>query len=156
MTDRLIALSPTELAEAIDNRIVPATKTALIENGIQFPILRQRHCSAPQRNAGARAGPLVGTVARFTPQKGPFDFVRMVAALAKRIPEVNVVWCGDGELRAEVQSLANDLGVANRLHLLGYRTDVLEVMAATDLFVLTSSGRDCPTRCWMPWRWRSR
>jgi glycosyltransferase involved in cell wall biosynthesis len=144
-TDRLIALSQTELAEAIDNAIVPARKTALIENGIQMPepsgpdaISRLRESIAPG------ATHVVGTVARFTPQKGPFDFVRMAAALVRSVPGVQLVWCGDGELRGQVESMARELGIADRLHLLGYRTDVIDVMAATDLFTLTSYWEGLP------------
>lgn len=145
LTDRLIALSPTELAEAIDNGIVRPDRVALIENGIRVPslpdqasILRLREALLPG------ATHVVGTVARFTPQKGPFDFVRMVEALVKPFPGAHVVWCGDGELRGQVESMARDLGLEGRLHCLGYRTDVLDVMAAMDVFILTSYWEGLP------------
>jgi glycosyltransferase involved in cell wall biosynthesis len=144
-TDRLIALSQTELAEAIDNGIVPARKTALIENGIQMPapsapdaISRLRETIAPG------ATHVVGTVARFTPQKGPLDFVRMARSLVDSTPGVHLVWCGDGELRGQVEAMARELSVTDRLHLLGYRTDVFDVMAAMDLFTLTSHWEGLP------------
>jgi glycosyltransferase involved in cell wall biosynthesis len=144
-TDRLIALSQTELAEAVDNGIVPARKTDLIENGIQMPAP-----SGPERVARLReeiapgATHVVGTVARFTPQKGPFDFVRMAHVLVRAEPGVHLVWCGDGELRGQVESMAMELGISKRLHFLGYRTDVIDVMAAMDLFTLTSHWEGLP------------
>lgn len=144
-TDRLIALSPTELSEAVDNNIIRSERVALIENGIQLP---KPPDPATLRSLRASLAPgaqqLVCTVARFTPQKGPFDFVRMAEALLRLVPGVQLVWCGDGELRAEVETLARDLGVADRLHFLGYRTDVLEIMAAADVFVLTSHWEGLP------------
>ncbi len=144
-TDRLIALSSTELAEAVDNRIVPPGKLALIENGIEVPEPRDPAATARLRESLAPgAGHVVGTVARFTPQKGPFDFVRMVAALGRLVPRVQVLWCGDGELRGKVEALARDLGVEDRIRFLGYRTDVLDVMAAMDLFALTSHWEGLP------------
>lgn len=145
LTDRLIALSPTELEEAVSNGIISPERAVLIENGIQVPevpdaaaVSRVRASLAP----GARH--VVGTVARLTPQKGPFDFVRMADHLVRMLPDVHLLWCGDGELRGEVEALAADLGVADRLHFLGFRTDVLEVMAAMDLFVLTSHWEGLP------------
>ncbi|MGI5836001.1 MAG: glycosyltransferase family 4 protein [Chloroflexota bacterium] len=144
-TDRLIALSPTELSEAVNNNIIKPEKVALIENGIKLPeppdattLESLRSSVAP----GARQ--LVCTVARFTPQKGPFDFVRMAALLLQMVPDVQLVWCGDGELRGDVEKLARELGVSNRLQFLGFRTDVLDIMAASDVFVLTSHWEGLP------------
>ncbi len=145
VTNRMVVLSSTEMAEAVDNGIMPADRLALIENGIQIPsprdpatISRLRETIAP----GARH--VVGTVARFTPQKGPFDFVRMAAALVRSNPDVHIVWCGDGELRDQVEGLSRELGVDHRLHLLGYRTDVFDVISAMDVFVLTSHWEGLP------------
>ena len=144
-TDRLIALSKTELAEAVDNRIVPPKKTALIENGIQVPEPRGPEAVARLRESLAPGATCIaGTVARITPQKGPFDFVRMARALADLVPGVHLLWCGDGEMRPEVEGLARELGIDGRLHFLGFRTDVLDVMAAMDLFILTSHWEGLP------------
>jgi glycosyltransferase involved in cell wall biosynthesis len=145
MTRRMIALSPTEMAEAVDNGIIRADRVTLIENGIRVPtvpgdttIARLREILAPE------AQHLVGTVARFTPQKGPFDFVQMASHLIQAVPGVHVLWCGDGELREQVETLAGELGVADRLHFLGYRTDVLDIMSTLDIFVLTSHWEGLP------------
>jgi glycosyltransferase involved in cell wall biosynthesis len=144
-TDCLIALSSTELAEAIDNRIIADRKTVLIENGIQVPDPRGGDAVARLRESLAPGATCIaGTVARFTPQKGPQDFVRMARALADMVPGVQVLWCGDGEMRAEVEDLARELGVDGTLRFLGYRTDVLDVMAAMDLFILTSYWEGLP------------
>lgn len=144
-TDRLIALSATELSEAVENRIVHPSKATLIENGIEVPpipgastLARIRETVAP----GARY--LVGTAARITPQKGPLDFVHMAADLCRRLPDLHLVWCGDGELRRDAESLAQELGVSPRLHFLGFRTDVLDIMAALDAFVLVSHWEGLP------------
>ncbi|MGE5619867.1 MAG: glycosyltransferase family 4 protein [Sphingomonadaceae bacterium] len=145
VTDRMIALSPTEMAEAVENGVVPPEKVVLIENGIQIPrfsdpdhLARLREKLAP----GARH--VVGTVARFTPQKGPFDFVRMASSLVRALPDVQILWCGDGELRAQVEELARELQVDGHLHFLGYRTDVMDVIQVLDAFVLTSHWEGLP------------
>lgn len=144
-TDRLIALSKTELAEAIDNRIVPRAKTVLIENGIQVPEQRSPEVAARLRESLAPGATCIaGTVARITPQKGPFDFIRMARVLVDLVPGVHLMWCGDGEMRPEVEGLARELGIDGRLHFLGFRTDVLDVMAAMDLFILTSHWEGLP------------
>ena len=145
ITDCMIALSSTELAEAVDNRIIDPQKLVLIENGIQVPVtIAPAAISHTRERLAPGASHIVGTVARFTPQKGPFDFVRMVDALVRIVPGVQALWCGDGEMRSQVEALARELGLDSRLHFLGYRSDVLDVMAAMDVFVLTSHWEGLP------------
>lgn len=145
VTDRMIALSSTEMMEAVENGIIPPERVALIENGIQIPPFADPASLARLRESLAPgASHVIGTVARFTPQKGPFDFVRMVAALVKVLPDVHILWCGDGEIRGQVEGLARELGLDGRLHLLGYRTDVMDVIQVMDAFVLTSHWEGLP------------
>jgi len=46
--------------------------------------------------------------------------------------------CGEGELRDKLTKQAFDLGIANQVHLLGYRYDVDELYQLADVFVLPS------------------
>lgn len=52
--------------------------------------------------------------------------------------------CGDGELKDELVSLSNQLGVENQVKFLGYRTDMMEIMAASDIFVMPSFREGVP------------
>ena len=88
--------------------------------------------------------PLVGTVTRLSPQKAPLDFVRAAAIVAWQYPQVWFMMVGDGPLRAEVEALAAEVGIAERLVLTGLRRDVPELMAAFDLFVLSSLWEGLP------------
>jgi glycosyltransferase involved in cell wall biosynthesis len=51
---------------------------------------------------------------------------------------------GDGPLRGEVEQLAAELGIANRLVLTGLRRDVPELLAAFDIFALSSLWEGLP------------
>lgn len=78
---------------------------------------------------------VIGTVARLWPQKRLDRFVGALAALSAN---VHGVVAGEGHERESLERLGRRLGVAQRLHLLGYRADVGDVLAAFDVFVLTS------------------
>ncbi len=52
--------------------------------------------------------------------------------------------CGQGALAKELLQKAKELGVAERFHLLGYRSDVIEVLAVSDLFVFPSKQEGLP------------
>lgn len=62
------------------------------------------------------------------------------AAAICRAAYPDAVWLfvGDGPLRAELETLAADCGVAGRCRFLGDRDDVLELLQAADLFLLPS------------------
>jgi glycosyltransferase involved in cell wall biosynthesis len=55
-----------------------------------------------------------------------------------RLPGVHAVIAGEGPDRAALAALARDQGVAGRVHLPGWRTDVANLLAAADLFVCSS------------------
>src|SRR5439155_112999 len=59
-------------------------------------------------------------------------------------PNLHVAVAGRGELAAVLAEQARELGLAGRLHLLGLRTDVANVLAAADVFVLPSLSEGLP------------
>lgn len=77
---------------------------------------------------------LIGTVARLAKQKR-IDRLLEVTAL---LPDVLCVIAGDGTRQAELDEKATSLGIEERVRFLGHRDDVGDVMAALDVFVITS------------------
>ena len=51
---------------------------------------------------------------------------------------VHYVICGQGPLEETYIEKAKEMGISNRLHLLGYRSDVINIMKSCDLFVFPS------------------
>jgi len=90
---------------------------------------------------GATAGDFViGWAGRLTEIKQPGDLVRAAA----RVPGSLLVLAGDGELRPSVERLATELGVRERVRLLGYVGDMGDWYAAFDAFLLTSLNEGTP------------
>ncbi|VTS00253.1 Glycosyl transferase, group 1 family protein OS=Rhodopirellula sp. SWK7 GN=RRSWK_02661 PE=4 SV=1: Glyco_trans_4_4: Glycos_transf_1 [Gemmata massiliana] len=77
-------------------------------------------------------------VARHHPVKDQATLVRGFAAAVPDLPGVDLLMVGDGPLRAELENLAVDLRVPDRVKFLGIRTDIPELMRAADVFALTS------------------
>ncbi len=57
---------------------------------------------------------------------------------------IHLLVVGDGELRTRLEEEARSLGVASRVHFLGWRTDIPEILAQTDIVVLTSLKEGTP------------
>jgi glycosyltransferase involved in cell wall biosynthesis len=54
------------------------------------------------------------------------------------------VLAGQGVLRAELQKRVNELGLTNRVHFLGLRRDIPDVLGAADIFALSSDYEGNP------------
>ena len=86
----------------------------------------------------------VAMVARLEARKGHtylFDAVRRVR---ERHPEMRVLLVGDGALRPELEAQCKSLGIDDVVRFLGHRTDVPQVLAASDISVLTSLWEGLP------------
>jgi glycosyltransferase involved in cell wall biosynthesis len=81
---------------------------------------------------------LVGSVCRLIEQKGLIYGLRGFAEIADRIPQAHYVLTGDGLLRPELEAEVHALGLADRVHFLGWRDDARAVMAGLDVLLAPS------------------
>jgi glycosyltransferase involved in cell wall biosynthesis len=83
---------------------------------------------------------LVCTVGRLDPGKGHAYFLRALAELRARNPGYGfrALLVGDGPRKEDLQRLAANLGLSDRVSLVGVRRDVADIVAASDVFVLAS------------------
>lgn len=80
--------------------------------------------------------PLLINVGRLSPVKNQAAILRA----AVEIPEAHVVIAGTGEVREELRTLAKDLGIASRTHLIGETAndEIQQLLHAADVFVFPS------------------
>jgi len=147
ITDKLIAVTGKDIDKGLRDGIGKRSDYLVIRSGIELD--RFGHPQVPRETTRAAWGipadaPLIGSVTRLSPQKAPLDFVRAAALVAQRYPNAYFMMVGDGPLRGEVEQLATELGIANRLVLTGLRRDVPELLAAFDLFALSSLWEGLP------------
>lgn len=81
---------------------------------------------------------LIGMVGRLIEQKGMRYGLEAFAHVCNAFPSAHLVIAGDGTLRAELEAAAVALGIGERTHFLGWRTDVNALMGAFDLFLMPS------------------
>lgn len=147
ITDKLIVVSPLNIEKGLADGIGRVTDYAVIRSGIELD--RFGKPLVPRDKMRRALGipldaPVVGTVTRLSAQKAPLDFLRAAAIVARRRPDVWFVMVGDGDLRPQVEALASELGLRERLVLTGLRRDVPELMATFDLFALSSLWEGLP------------
>ncbi|HEX6614939.1 MAG TPA: glycosyltransferase [Gemmatimonadales bacterium] len=139
--DRFLAVSDGVAMRLRGRFGVPERKLQVIRNGIE---LGRFGLAADPGLRAALAGddlrPVVLTVARLDAQKG---HVYLLEAAA-RMPRVVFLFAGEGPERPRLEATARALGIADRVHFLGHRADVPELLALCDLFVLPSLYEGLP------------
>ncbi|QDT03762.1 Putative glycosyltransferase EpsF [Rubripirellula lacrimiformis] len=125
----------------------PESKVHVIRNGVDC----QRFVASDADRASVREElglgsdtPLIGLVAALRSEKNHSMLVRTAAALRSRHPDAHWVIVGDGPERATIEDLAETLGVADRIHMLGTRHDTPRLVAALDVFTLSSLNEASP------------
>jgi glycosyltransferase involved in cell wall biosynthesis len=113
-------------------------KMVLIPNGVDFS--RVQRCRGDARAALGLAAheKVVGTVGRLTWKKAPECLLAAARHIVDEEPNTRVLIVGDGELRAQVEQQAVDLGIHSRCIFTGGVSDALPYLLACDVFVLSS------------------
>jgi glycosyltransferase involved in cell wall biosynthesis len=81
-----------------------------------------------------------GAVGRLVPVKAYPILLKAAKLVFREIPPAHLVIVGDGPLRNELVQLARDYNMMDRVHFLGARKDVSEILGAFDVYVLCSES----------------
>lgn len=130
-----------EVKEAMIETIGPIQdKIVVVDNGVDVrrygrPVDRVaiRHQLGLEANTR-----LIAVVATLKEQKGHRYLIEAMAVIVPRHPDLHVLFIGDGELREELQVQVERLNLGHHIYFLGSRSDVPQLLAACDLFVLPS------------------
>lgn len=144
--ERFFCLTQEMAREVGKYHIVPRRKIRVIRNGIE---------TSGYRDAGDPHGlrrslgipdeaTVIGSVGRLVEIKRYDVLIRSFAQLREKCPEAHLLMVGDGPQKPALEQLAEGLGLRNRIHFAGYRTNVNECLHAMNCFALTSSSEGTP------------
>jgi glycosyltransferase involved in cell wall biosynthesis len=134
--DRIVCVCDANALEALDLGIARDAQLRVVVSGVPTQQVRSGSAERVRRELGVPPGaPVVGTITRLMEQKAPLDFVAAARRVVEAAADAHVLLVGDGPLHAEVTAAA--AGVP-RLHLLGFRTDVPDLLAAMDVVAFSS------------------
>lgn len=146
----VVAVSRSVATRLLESGVVPDHRLRVIHNGIE------------PRRFGADRGGLSRAEARYSlgvdgharvvlvpavlrEGKGHEVLLATLPGLRKRVPEVRVLFAGDGEREADLRRVARDRAVEDVVRFLGFRTDMPTLLAAADVVVLPSLAEALPT-----------
>lgn len=138
---------PSHLLEGIARRTwkLRESRVQLIPNGIDLAQFSARDGN-PELRAKlgiARQTPVIGFVGHLRPVKNPLRLLRAFATLrADPLPELVVL--GEGPERASIERVAEELGITERLHLVGHQSDTPPWYRLMDVFAISSDSEQMP------------
>lgn len=146
LTTRTFNVSAGECDIALRYGIDNPNKFKVVYNGI--PDIELPSHDEALRALGLSSLPqdsiVVGSTVRLAAQKNPMTFVRVAKTVVKHNPRVHFVCVGDGDLQDDVTRFVESNGLADHVHLLGYRDDAERIVTAFDVYLLTSLYEGLP------------
>ncbi|MBI4387077.1 MAG: glycosyltransferase family 4 protein [Elusimicrobia bacterium] len=142
-----IFVSEANRRYAVRYGLISPTSGVLIRSGVALAGYPAALPDKAQKKAslGCRMHkPMVVSIGNLKPQKNPDAFLRVAQRCLQELPETSFALIGDGEDRARLEARILSLGLHGKVHLLGWRRDAAEILAAADAFVLTSLWEGLP------------
>ena len=135
---RLVCNSEAVRSAAVAAEGFPARRAELLYNGVPTSPVRPQGW---RERAGVPAdAPLVGCISGLRPVKTPEVLLRAFAQLSSRLPQSHLAWVGDGVERGRLEALARELGVAQRVHFVGWLSEPRPLLAECDVCALASGS----------------
>ena len=125
------------LIDWIDPKHKKVDKHVVIENGVDIAKIK---AALPYKkneliNGITKNTKLICMVGRFTEAKDQPTLIRAVSKLSR---DIHLVLVGEGPLMGDNKKLAEELGISDRVHFLGFRQDIPRILKTVDIVVLSS------------------
>lgn len=122
--------------------LIPADKAHAIANGIDVSRFHARSSDAARALRVSLGLPpdavTFGSVGRLNEVKRQVDLLHALRLRLDAGDDACLMIAGEGPMRAELECVRDELGLSERVRLLGARSDVPQVLSALDVFVLCS------------------
>jgi glycosyltransferase involved in cell wall biosynthesis len=142
LSAQMVAVSMTCARDISRGLGIRRSRIRMIPNGVRF--------TPPQRvtlREELDLGPddrLVVAVGNLYPVKGHVNLIDAFGLIASRHPNLHIAISGRGALADSLMARARAYELQHRVHLLGLRSDVSAVLAASDIFALPSLSEGMP------------
>jgi glycosyltransferase involved in cell wall biosynthesis len=148
LADRIVAVSEAVKRSYASLPGFPVERTEVVYPGLHVadqpvPDASARAAARAALGIGARV-PVLLNVGRLEPVKGQRHLVPMMLRVRERLPDAVLIVAGGGDLHDELARLVAEARLGDAIRLLGSRSDVDALLAASDLLVLASESEAAP------------
>lgn len=138
-SNRHAGCSEAALDFLFEDRWKSDSRALVVNNGIDINQFRTNvDRRMKESEIGAKKWHHILTVGRLSPQKNPRMVAQCFLELCRRRMDCDLIWVGIGEMEEQLKQFLKEHGVMDRVHFLGIREDVNELMQISDLFLFPS------------------
>ncbi len=146
--DRVVGVGEAVRKALVDNEGIPEKRTQVIYNGIDLSKYEEADVSArgairSELSIGERDF-VVSLVGRLNDLKDHSTAIRTAKRVAEQIPNFRMLFVGEGDERAKIESEIRELKLENTITLLGTRHDIPQILQASDVCFLSSISEGIP------------
>lgn len=145
ITDRIVTVSERQRQEICHRfQVGRPEQHRVVPLGLDFEAVRDGGSHLRAMLGFDPEEVLIGAVGRLCEVKNFPMFVQAAARLTEQGLRARYLVIGDGHLRGELETLAAQLGLTERVVFLGFRDDVMSLYASLDMVALTSLNEGTP------------
>jgi starch synthase (maltosyl-transferring) len=136
--ERSVCVSESVREFSLRQGRLPPHRLVVIPNGVDLTRFAGALPCPPSKLGVPEGRRLIAFIGRLDVQKGLGGLLEQSQSMFAALPEHDLVVVGDGPQRATLEDQVRRLGLAGRVHFAGYRLDVPEILAASELVVVPS------------------
>jgi len=141
VTAKIICVSEHDRDLALKFKVGRPDQIVMIHNGVDPKPLLNADGAVVQQEFGLEEGPVITMVGRLAPPKDPLT---VLEATLLTDTAFKLLFIGDGVQYDAVQEFIPENGLQHKVILTGEREDIPEILAASDLFILSSRWEGLP------------
>jgi glycosyltransferase involved in cell wall biosynthesis len=145
--DRVVAVGEAVRRALIANEGIPAGRVEVVYNGVNlapFLVAAGDRATLRQEIGVGRDDLMIVQVARLDYLKDHATAVRTLGHIVRQRPDTRLVLVGEGPESDKINELVSRSGLDAHVCRLGLRKDVARLLAAADVFLLTSISEGIP------------
>ncbi|MCJ8503132.1 glycosyltransferase [Desulfatitalea alkaliphila] len=142
LVDKVVCVS-NDLKNFLINDIgVNPYRVEVVHNGVNLSAFQPKKIKTENRSDQDKL--IIGTVARLSDPKDHTNLLHAFSQVVKIRPNLQLILVGDGELRPNIENMIQELNIWPHVKMLGRRSDIPDLLASMDLFVLASKREGFP------------
>ncbi len=145
---RIVADAPVIKRQLVEENAIPPEKIEVIGSAVD---LSRFHPNRDKQKFRSEIGipvdaPLIVNIGMIRPDKGQLTLVEAARTVLQQYPDARFVFVGEGtgarKLGLRLREAINRYGLSENVLMLGYRWDIPDILAASDLVVIASIGTE--------------
>lgn len=133
-----IAISKTVYDHLKDDFNRNERNIRLIPNGVDVAkfsrVYSEEEKVAIRKRCGLKPGPVIGIIARLSPEKGHYILLDSFRDMLRQMPDAQLVIVGEGRLDRELKARAAEYGIAASVRFFGNTLNARDFLAIMDIF----------------------